>query len=57
MMVKRKLDGTVDQSLADQDICKSNVIVHNLCKIGRPAPSGTRSYSRQGGIFGLQKNE
>ena len=56
-MVKRKLDGTVNQSLADQDICKSNVTVHNLCKIGRPAPSATRSYGRQRGKFGLQKNE
>ena len=30
MMVKRKLDGTVDESSADQEIRKSDVIVHNL---------------------------
>ena len=30
MMVKRKLDGTVDESLADQEIPKSDVNVHNL---------------------------
>ena len=30
MMVKRKLDGAVDESLADQEIRKSNTIVHNL---------------------------
>ena len=46
-MVKRKLDGTVDESLADQKIRKSDVIVHNLWKILRPAPSGTESYGRK----------
>ena len=30
MMVKRKLDGTVDKSLVDQEICDSGVIVHSL---------------------------
>ena len=30
MMVKRKLDGAVDEALADQEICKSGAIVHNL---------------------------
>ena len=30
MMVKRKLDGTVDKSLVDQEIRKSDVAVHNL---------------------------
>ena len=47
MMVKRKLDGAVDESLADKEIYKSDMIVHNLCKISWPAPSGTQSYSRQ----------
>ena len=30
MMVKRKLNGAVEESLADQDIDKSNATVHNL---------------------------
>ena len=30
MIVKRKLDGTVDESSADQEIPKSDVNVHNL---------------------------
>ena len=30
MMVKRKLDGAVDQSSADQGIRKLDAIVHNL---------------------------
>ena len=30
MMVKRKLDGTVEESSADQEIHKSNTIVHIL---------------------------
>ena len=46
-MVKRKLDGVVDESLADREIRKSDAIVHNLWKIWKPAPSGTGSYSRQ----------
>ena len=29
-MVKRKLNGAVDESLADQEIRKSDAIVHNL---------------------------
>ena len=45
-MVKRKLDGAVDEFSADQEIRKSNVTVHNLWKIWRPAPSRTGSYSR-----------
>ena len=35
MMVKRKLDGAMDKSLADQEICKSavkNLIFHIACK-------------------------
>ena len=48
-MVKRKLDGAVDGSSADQKIRKSNATVCNLRKIWRPAPSGTRSYSRLAG--------
>ena len=49
MMVKRKLGGAVDESSADQEIRKFDATVHNLWKIWRPAPSGTRSYSRQAG--------
>ena len=30
MIVKRKLDGAVDESSADQEIRKSDVTVHNL---------------------------
>ena len=30
VMVKRKLDGTVDESSADQELRKSYVTVHNL---------------------------
>ena len=33
MMVKRKLDGTVDESSADQEIRKSDATAHNLQKI------------------------
>ena len=29
-MVKRKVDGAVDESSADQEIRKSDTIVHNL---------------------------
>ena len=29
-MVKRKLDGAVDESSADQEICKSDMTVHSL---------------------------
>ena len=49
MMVKRKLGGAVDESSADREIRKFDATVHNLWKIWRPAPSGTRSYSRQAG--------
>ena len=49
MIVKRKLDGAVDESSADREICKSDVIVHNLYQIWRPAPSGTASYGRLAG--------
>ena len=41
MVVKRKLDGAVDESSADQEIRKSDATVHNLWKIWRPAPSET----------------
>ena len=44
MMDKRKLDGAVDKSSAQSD-----AIVHNLWKIWRPVPSGTRSYGRLAG--------
>ena len=37
-MVKKTLDGAVDESSADQEIRQSDVIVHNLWKIWRPAP-------------------
>ena len=47
MMVKRKLDGTVDKSSTDQEIRKSDATVRNQWKICRPAPSGTGSYCRQ----------
>ena len=30
MMVKRKLDGAVDESSADQEVRKSNATVHTL---------------------------
>ena len=30
MMVKRTLDGAVDEFSADQEICKSDATVHNL---------------------------
>ena len=30
MMIKRKLDGAVDESSADQEIRKSNLTLHNL---------------------------
>ena len=42
-MIKSELDGTEDESSADQEIPKSNVIVHNLWKIWRAAPNGTGS--------------
>ena len=48
-MVKRKLDGAVDESLADRKIRKWDATVHNLWKIWRLAPSGTQSYGRQAG--------
>ena len=49
MMVERKLHGAVDKSSADWEIQKSEAIVHNLWKIWRPVPSGTRSYGRLAG--------
>ena len=50
-MVKRKLDGAVDKSSADQEIRKSNMTVHNLWKIWRPAPGLTAD--RQAGWWNL----
>ena len=44
-----RLDDAVGKFSVDQEICKSNMIVHNLWKIWRLAPSGTRSYGRQAG--------
>ena len=29
-MIKRKLDGAVDESLMDQEICESDATMHNL---------------------------
>ena len=46
MMVKRKLDSAVDESTADQEICKPHTTVHNLWKIWKPPPSETRSYGK-----------
>ena len=43
MMGKRKLDGIVDKSSADQEICKFDVTIHDLLKIWRPAPNRNRS--------------
>ena len=43
-MIKRKLNGPMDKSLADQEILKSDATVHNLW---RPALSGTVPYGRQ----------
>ena len=48
MMVKGKLGGAEEESLADQEICKSNGL-YIMCKIWRLAPSGTGSYSWQTG--------
>ena len=48
-MVKRKLDGAVDESSADRKIRKWDATVHNLWKIWRPAPSGTQSYGKLAG--------
>ena len=47
MIDKRKLDGAVDESSADQEICKTDAAVHILRKICKPAPSGTGSYGRK----------
>ena len=47
MMVKRKLDGAVDEFSVDQKIWKSKSIINNLWNIWRPALCGTRSYGRQ----------
>ena len=37
------------ESSVDQEIRKSNTIVHNVWKIWRPAPSRTGSYGRKAG--------
>ena len=55
MMANRKLDGAVDKSSANQKIRKLDATVHNLWKIWRPAPSGTRSYGRLAGWQNLGK--
>ena len=55
MVIKRKLDGAVDESSANQEIRKSDVVVHNLRKIWRPAPSGTKTYGRQTGRRNLDE--
>ena len=48
MMIKRKLDGAVDKSSADQETCsKLDTTAHILGKIWRPTPSGTRFYGRR----------
>ena len=49
MMVKRKLDGAMEKSSADKEIHKSDLTVHNLWKIWRPAPSRAGSYGRLAG--------
>ena len=46
MMVTTKLDGPVDESSADQGICKSDITIKNLLKIWRPAPSRAGSYGK-----------
>ena len=50
MMVKKKLDGTVDESSADQKICKSDVMA------GRQAGgwAGGQAGGRAGGRAGRQ---
>ena len=45
-MVKRKLDGAVDESSADRDFCKPYITSE---RSGMPALSGTGSYGRQAG--------
>ena len=42
MMIKWKLDGAVDKSSADQEICNCTEPV----KFWRPTPSGNGSYGR-----------
>ena len=46
MMVKRKLDGEVDESSANGEIHKSDETEHTLRKMWRPTPSRTGSYGR-----------
>ena len=55
-MVKRTLDGAVDESSADREIRKSDAIVHDLWKIWRPEHSGIGSYSRQAGRQAGRRN-
>ena len=45
MVVKRKLDGAVDESSAGQEIRKSDAIVHNMWEIWRlhPAEPGLKA--------------
>ena len=49
MMIKGKLDGTVDESLADREFHKFDDTAQNVWKIWRPTTSGTGSYSRKAG--------
>ena len=56
MMVKRKLDGAVDEFSADWEIRKSGATVHKLWKIWRPVPSGTRSYGKLAGWLAGRQN-
>ena len=46
MIVERKLDGSVDESLVDQDFRKYDTTVHNQWKIWRLASRVTGSYGR-----------
>ena len=49
VMVRRKLDGALDEPSVDRNFRKPHATVHNLWKIWKPAPSGTGSYGRQAG--------
>ena len=51
-MVKRKLDGTVNESSADQKTCKSDAAVRNLWKIWRPVPTAVEPGLTAGRLAG-----